>query len=491
MGRSAKTATVAAIAALSGAIGAWADELHVPGEYPTIQAAIDAAVDGDEVVIADGTYTGEGNKNLDFGGRLITVRSASGDPETCIIDCEEDGRAFHFHSGETAEARVEGLTIRDGLVWEDGPGGAGVFCESSSPSFDNCRFVSHFVYPEQQPARGAAMALHDSSPMVTGCVFLDNTGDGACAAYGGAVFSQNGSPVFEDCIFEGNIAKGGSCASNGRAGGGALASVGGSPSLIRCRVVENLAWSAESSWEGFARGGGVYFDGGGVVIGCLVAGNTCEYYFENTEPGLGGVGVYATGLCTVVNSTVVDNTYTSGFPPEEGVGVYIDSGMVENTIIWDNSHDSLSGPPGATVEYNLIEGGWDGEGNIDADPLFVDPDNGDFRLGTGSPAIDAGDNTAVPEEIETDLDGNPRFVDDPETEDTGIGDPPIVDMGAYEYQIPCPADLDDSGTVDVFDLLQLLGTWGPCADCAEDLDGSGAVDVFDLLELLGAWGECA
>jgi hypothetical protein len=74
--------------------------------------------------------------------------------------------------------------------------------------------------------------------------------------------------------------------------------------------------------------------------------------------------------------------------------------------------------------------------------------------------------------------------------DTGFGDPPIVDIGAYEYQLPCPADLDGSGTVDVSDLLQLLGAWGPCVGCPEDLDGSGAVDVADLLTLLGSWGAC-
>jgi hypothetical protein len=54
----------------------------------------------------------------------------------------------------------------------------------------------------------------------------------------------------------------------------------------------------------------------------------------------------------------------------------------------------------------------------------------------------------------------------------------------------CPADLDGSGTVDVADLVQLLGAWGPCAGCLEDVDGSGAVDVADLVVLLAAWGPC-
>ena len=113
-----------------------ADTLYVPGEYTTIQAAIDAAVNGDTVELADGTYTGSGNRDLDFGGRLITVRSANG-PENCIIDCEDDGRGFYFHSGETADATVEGFTISNGFM---DTGGAVLIENGSSPTFSACRF---------------------------------------------------------------------------------------------------------------------------------------------------------------------------------------------------------------------------------------------------------------------------------------------------------------------------------------------------------------
>ncbi len=120
-------------------------------------------------------------------------------------------------------------------------------------------------------------------------------------------------------------------------------------------------------------------------------------------------------------------------------------------------------------------------------------EDNDYRLGSGSPGIDAADNTAVPDGVTIDLDGNPRFVDDPVTEDTGLGDPPIVDMGCYEFQVAaeCPADITDDGVVDVLDLLAVLSAWGPCEpDCPEDINDDGTVDVLDLLEVLSAWGPC-
>jgi pectin methylesterase-like acyl-CoA thioesterase len=94
--------------------------LHVPSQYPTIQAAIDAAVYRDTVIIAPGTYTGAGNKNLDFGGKAITVRST--DPEDAnvvaatVINCQDSGRGFNFHSGEDANSVVSGLTITGGMI---------------------------------------------------------------------------------------------------------------------------------------------------------------------------------------------------------------------------------------------------------------------------------------------------------------------------------------------------------------------------------------
>ena len=120
----------------------------------------------------------------------------------------------------------------------------------------------------------------------------------------------------------------------------------------------------------------------------------------------------------------------------------------------------------------------------------MDVGGDDYRLGSGSPCLDAGDNGAVPKDVLTDLLGNPRFVDDPETTDTGLGTPPIVDMGAYEYQAPaCPADVTGDGVVDVLDLIEVLDAWGESGVPA-DVTGDGVVDVLDLIEVLYGWGAC-
>jgi uncharacterized repeat protein (TIGR01451 family) len=130
-----------------------------------------------------------------------------------------------------------------------------------------------------------------------------------------------------------------------------------------------------------------------------------------------------------------------------------------NVILWGNVAGgrgdqmyNLQATP--TVGYSLVEGGWDGSGvyndktsvidgggNIDGDPLFVDAAGGNLRLGEDSPAIDAGDNGAVPAGVTSDLDGNPRLVDVPTVADTGQGTPPVVDMGAYEVQVDGAPDL--------------------------------------------------
>src|SRR5262249_31387335 len=109
------------------------------GPKRTIQAAIDASADGGTVLIEDGTYTGPGNRDMDFGGRAITVLHA-GEPSACVIDCEgsatDPHRAFTFNHGETAASVLDGLTAQGGAA--PGDLGGAVLCQSSSPEIRNC-----------------------------------------------------------------------------------------------------------------------------------------------------------------------------------------------------------------------------------------------------------------------------------------------------------------------------------------------------------------
>lgn len=158
--------------------------INVPADQPTIQAGIDAAVDGDTVLVADGTYTGEGNKNIDFASKNIVLTSENGAAYTAI-DCEYSGRAFIIASGHDTTLVIEGFILRNGRA------------TSSS---------------------GGAIQCFGSSPMIISCVFFDNA-----AASGGAIYfngnADKGSeskgkeepltPTVRNCTFVGNRANDG------------------------------------------------------------------------------------------------------------------------------------------------------------------------------------------------------------------------------------------------------------------------------------------
>jgi parallel beta-helix repeat protein len=168
------------------------DTRSVPSEYVTIQEAIDAADAGNTVLVSDGIYTGTGNKNLDFKGKAITVKS-SGGAENCIIDCENSGRGFHFHSREEANSVVEGFTIRNGSA---DIGGA-VYCDYSSPTITNCTLSGNTAEWDG----GAVCCDSSSSPTITNCTLSGNT-----AGYGGAVYCNSSSPTITNCTLSGNSA---------------------------------------------------------------------------------------------------------------------------------------------------------------------------------------------------------------------------------------------------------------------------------------------
>ncbi len=148
------------------------------GDFPTIQAAIDATVDGDVIELADGTFTGDGNRDIDYLGKAITVRSQSGVRESCVVDChgspEERHRGFIFQSGEGSGSVLEGVTITNGYT----SGGGGIRCESSSPLFVRCALIGNSAF-----YGGGMNCWYAPSPTLRECVFDENW-----AEHGGGVY---------------------------------------------------------------------------------------------------------------------------------------------------------------------------------------------------------------------------------------------------------------------------------------------------------------
>lgn len=127
-------------AVMTVSFAAYSTTIYVPSQYSTIQAGISASVNGDTVLVADGTYTGDGNKNLDFGGRAIVLISENG-PDNCVIDCQNCGRGFIFHCGETAASVLSGFQVICGI--DSGTTvsfsfGGGIKIINSSPTIENC-----------------------------------------------------------------------------------------------------------------------------------------------------------------------------------------------------------------------------------------------------------------------------------------------------------------------------------------------------------------
>ena len=300
------------------------------------------------------------------------------------------------------------------------------------------------------------------------------------------MLSISGNPTLISCWFSGN--------STCLRGGGFYARAGAA-TLIDCTFTGNSATL-------LALGGGIANEISDLtLLDCVIVANQA----------VSGGGLHSeSGTNTLVNCSFAENSATNGRTIACDSSGAPSTLEVANCILWDGSGEVWNND-GSTIEirYSDVYGGWTGDGNINANPLFVDSANGDLRLSAGSPCIDAGDNTAIPpdefdrdedadacETFPVDLDGDARQQDDPATPNGGNGTPPIVDMGAFEFGDdppagPCPGDFDANRQVDLSDLATLLANYGqqnPDA-CSGDLDDDGDVELDDLAELLAHYGE--
>lgn len=399
---------------------AHADTLSVPSQYPTITVAVSLAQDGDVVEVAPGTYY----EAVDFLGKEITIRSTGGRDVT-TIDAFGTGSVITMTSSKSPV--LDGFTITGGSATH----GAGLYHKdtSGSPTILNCTFEDNTA-----PSIAGAIYIWSDVCRIENCIFRNNT-----SPITGGVYSRYGHTTISQCTFENNTAEtedGGAVRSYQQRltiedstfiGNAALVGRGGAVSIEDTASSSNI----ERCW----------FEGNSAVNGGAVAAQTTGYgwladcvLIDNSATTGGALYAFGDDSIYVYNSTLLRNEATSG----SGHAAFASGSVIfYNSIIREHQGAPLSNR--AYAYYSNIEGGTGT--NIDADPLFHDADNNDFRLGFASPCIDAGYSYYVVSE--TDLVGHVRKFDDPAAEDVGTpyNEPEIVDMGAYESPLERIGDL--------------------------------------------------
>jgi hypothetical protein len=401
---------------------------RVPADYSTIQKAINASVNGDTVLVAPGTYV----ERIDFSGKAIKVTSEAG-PEVTIIDANRTGSTVTFQFGESRSAELSGFTIRNGLNQFFG---GGILISNSSPTILRNIITGNMA----SSGNGIAVSGLSASPLIQNNVISLNSMTGASGGPGGGgilVFDGGHPQIIANTISDNSVR----CASIG--GGGISIFGGGTTLILGNRIINN---SAESICGGESSGGGIYVN---TYTPQFITQNLVA---QNRASSRGG-GIWLSGVIDsafgvkMVNNTIVDNlaplasgVYASAFNANE---------IINNIIVASPGQIAfycLEVNPGVTgvFKFNNVfaSGGmaYGGtcppqtgvNGNISADPSFVNSLAGDFHLRSDSPSIDRGDNTA-PNLPATDLDGHPRIADG------NFDGLKVVDMEALE--LPAPYDV--------------------------------------------------
>ena len=306
------SAIIGAICILVFSAHATAHQRNVPAEYPTIQAAIDAAVDGDEIIVADGTYTGEGNRDIVLD-KSITIRSESG-PQNCAIDCNATQTDRHNGFYVKSDATLVGLTIINGHAEREG---GAIFCSyNSRPRIINCTISGNSA----GRYGGAVYCDGQSSPEIINCTITANS-----AEAGGAIYSDYGSnPTLYNCTIAENSASG----TGWRGGGGAIWCSGDTAVITNSHIARNSAIA----------GGAVYCDSGSLTVrNCTIDENTAS-----------GTGSQARGgaICCSGQTAVITNSHVARNSAIAGGAVYCDSGSltIRNCTIDENTASGTGRP---------------------------------------------------------------------------------------------------------------------------------------------------
>lgn len=432
------------------------------------------------------------------GGDALYVGSSAIRLENCLI-ADNAYRALELYHCPSVE--IVNCTFLNNFS-PDTSTGAVTCGDCDSIQIDSCRFEAN---ASAGPA-GALLLRHSNPVLITNSVFALNSGRSGGAisvqysnlvctrstfnanysvADGGAISLDNSDIIVQSCHFEENTSQGGV--------GGGLGTYYSRVTLVNSSFWRNAAVS----------GGGVAITGSGNetrITGCVFAEN-----FAVISAGAATIyGILDIGNCTVANNMA---SVRVG-------GLLLSGGSIRmnNSIVHGNSAPSSAAASDknlvvigaiASIHSNLIGGDSDfgDPSNLTGNPLFES--SATLQLSASSPCIDAGDGCAMPfDEFDIDGDGDllevlpldaasaPRIVDNETVADRGIGYPPFVDMGAFEFQVGrgfCIGDFDRDHVVGLGDLGIVFGGWGTSLG---DTDCSGSTDLIDLGNLLSHWGNC-
>ena len=321
-------------------------EFHVPGDYSSIQAAIDVAPTVScTILVAPGTYV----QNIDFRGKEISVRSIDG-PEVTEIDGSQAGPVVTFPVPCRRDSVIDGFTVTNGSAFM----GGGIYCRQyTSPT------ITNNVIAGNSAEYGGGIMCERSDASIFGNAIEDNI---TTTRSGGGIYCTYSSPEILS-----NVIRGNSCASSNASGGGIFTYMG-DPVICNNMITMNSAGS-----------------GGGMQI--------CE-----------------DGDLVLINNTVTENTadHGGGIVFQSCSGSITNSIVWNNSAPTDPQIRCIGGGQHPTALCCDVEGGWPGTGNIDADPLFADFSVGDYHLNWDSPCRDSGDST-VPDLPAEDFEGDPRL----------------------------------------------------------------------------------
>lgn len=399
-----------AFAGLMGAVPVAASSvLEVPVAFPTIQAAINAAVNGDTVLVDPGTYT----ENIDFKGKLITVQSAQG-PSVTTIDGGNVAPVVSFSTAETTAAVLQGFTIQHGNATATySYDGGGVHISGASPTIEGNVITANVTC-----ASGAGIGISFASPVIRDNLITGNSKQAGCSGQGGGGIDVGGAGSAQ--IIHNVITN-----NSSDFGGGIQLFAAGTPTLIDNTISNNSAG---------IQGGGIYAvnQSDATIVQNVIAGNTSA---QN------GGAVYVLPPSGTRGAFFVNNTFVNNLGSDSSLwlGGFDSQVQLTNNIISVNStlpgilcdttysttppvldHNDVFNAGGPAVQGSCSSA-IGSSGNISADPKFVS--STDFHLQATSPAVDAGNN-AAPSLPATDFDGLPRI--------NGT----VVDLGAYELQRP-------------------------------------------------------